>query len=50
MVLKVVIMKARGNLSPKRSLYTTAREEKEREHMSTRFGCRNTIAVLLVFY
>lgn len=50
MVLKVVIMKARGNLGPKCSLYTTVREEKEREHMSTRFGCRNTIAALLVFY
>ena len=52
MVLKVVIMKARGNLGPKRSLalYTTVREEREREHMFTRFGCRNTIAALLVFH
>lgn len=48
MVLKVVIMKTRGNLGPKRSLYTMVREEKEQEHMS-RFGCRNTIAALLVF-
>lgn len=48
MVLKVVIMKTRGNLGPKRSLYTMVREEKEQEHMS-RSGCRNTIAALLVF-
>ena len=49
MVLKVLIMKTRGNLGPKRSLYTTVREEKEQKHMS-KFGCRNTIAALLVFY
>lgn len=34
MVLKVVIMKTRGNLGSKRSLYTMVREEKEQEHMS----------------
>ena len=31
MVLKVVITKALGKLGQKRSLYTTVREEKERE-------------------